>query len=414
MKSFMLYIYAVAFVLIMALSASATDEFNPAELSPMERTDIGEDIAHYTYEITLDADPYGKIRLHRFVRELQPYQPIQTSEGILILPGGWAKVVEIYGASLISEHATWDHSILVYLAKNNIDVWGMDYAWALVPAETEDFHFMKNWTMVKDVRHAMTALSIVRSIREYTGQGTDKLNLLGHSYGAAVGYGVLSEETQKPAQARKVKAFIPADDDTVAVPERQWELCASANEFQSMWDSGAYADNLGSVLTYLAWLAKSDPDGASPIIDDFTNYQAFLYWAAFLMGHYVDENGVPTDLRFTDPQFAIDVYLGFAPYWPIKVEWEYYTLKCSEVTVRGYEHIGEIEVPILYVGAVTGAGEDGYYTLTLTQSDDISKFTVKLLSDDEQTLDFGHADLFTANDAEILVWKPILNWINAH
>jgi len=411
MNSITRYICAVAFVLVLALSASATDLFNPAELSPVARTDIGEDIAYYTFEVTVDTGLYGKIRLHRFIRETKPYQPIQTTEGFMLLPGAWATVVGVYGASLTSEHAPWDHSILVYLAKNNIDVWGMDYAWALVPAERKDFHFMKNWTMERDTRHAEAALSIVRSIREYTGQGTGKLNLLGHSYGADVGYSVLSEESQKPADKRNVGAFIPVDGIVVSPPDER--DCTGADDLQAMWDSGTYADNLGLLLASIASLAESNPEGPSDMIPGFTNYQAFVYWAAFLMGHYVNKDGVPTRLRFTDPQFAIDAYQGFAPYWPVRVEWEVNTSECGD-TVPGFEHIDAIEVPILYVGAAAGVGEAGYYTLTLTGSNDITKSTVQLLPNKKQALDFGHADLFTANDAETLVWEPILDWINTH
>jgi hypothetical protein len=39
---------------------------------------------------------------------------------------------------------------------------------------------------------------------------------------------------------------------------------------------------------------------------------------------------------------------------------------------------------------------------------------VQFLPDDRRALDFGHADLFTATNAETLVWKPILDWIVAH
>ena len=36
------------------------------------------------------------------------------------------------------------------------------------------------------------------------------------------------------------------------------------------------------------------------------------------------------------------------------------------------------------------------------------------LADDERQKDFGHADTILANDAEKLVWEPILDWIVAH
>jgi len=28
--------------------------------------------------------------------------------------------------------------------------------------------------------------------------------------------------------------------------------------------------------------------------------------------------------------------------------------------------------------------------------------------------DWGHADMFLGNDAQTLVWQPILNWVRTH
>jgi hypothetical protein len=32
----------------------------------------------------------------------------------------------------------------------------------------------------------------------------------------------------------------------------------------------------------------------------------------------------------------------------------------------------------------------------------------------QRILDYGHADLFLAHDADELVWQPVLDWIGAH
>lgn len=425
MNTFMRYMGAVVFILVMGLSVSATNVVNPAELSPVQRTEIGEDIVHYTFEVTVDTGPYGKIRLHRFVRETEPYQPNPNLKGMLLLPGSPATVLGTFGISLISNGTAWDHSLAVYLAKNNIDVWGMDYAWSLIPAERKDFHFMQDWTIVKDARHAETALSIVRSIRGYTGEGTGKLTLLGHSWGVIIGYAVLSGETQISIDNRNVEAFIPMDyviKLSAGYSALREEFCTEADDYQAMWNSGTYADNLGLLLNYVGWVAESNPDGPSDIIPGFSNYQAFLYnadvfdapWLWHLLGAYFDKDGYPTGLRFTDPELALDLFQAFAPYWPVKAEWEEVALHCDEVNVPGFEYMNQINVPILYVGAAGGIGEAGYYTLTLTGSEDISKFTVQLLPDKKRGYDFGHGDLVTARDAEKLVWERILNWINAH
>ncbi len=67
------------------------------------------------------------------------------------------------------------------------------------------------------------------------------------------------------------------------------------------------------------------------------------------------------------------------------------------------DHLGQISVPILYVGRNT----TGVYTTTRTASNDIASLIVTQPN-------LSHADLFLARDAESAVWKPILDWILAH
>ena len=39
---------------------------------------------------------------------------------------------------------------------------------------------------------------------------------------------------------------------------------------------------------------------------------------------------------------------------------------------------------------------------------------VDLQPDELRLFDYGHADLFLGNDAETLVWRPILEWVQVH
>jgi hypothetical protein len=87
---------------------------------------------------------------------------------------------------------------------------------------------------------------------------------------------------------------------------------------------------------------------------------------------------------------------------------------CYDVVAPFDDHLAEVTLPILYVGAAGGWGERAYYAVNLTGSTDITKSIVQLHPDSEPELDFGHADLFTATNAETLVWQPILNWLVTH
>jgi hypothetical protein len=50
-------------------------------------------------------------------------------------------------------------------------------------------------------------------------------------------------------------------------------------------------------------------------------------------------------------------------------------------------------------------------TLASMTSAEISQLTIALYPPDESELDFAHIDLFTAENAPMLVWQPILDWI---
>jgi len=366
------------------------------------------------------------IRLHRIVREKKPYQPIHTLGGVLLLPGGPNFFEAIFMAPLISQVPAWDQSITVFLAKNKVDVWGMDYSWALVPAKQKNFKFMKDWGVERDSQHAQIALALARAIRGATGQGSGRLEVLGFSYGGAIAYAAAGDETQQPRALRNIKGLISAD-----MPMKFQEqflrdyYCTFQAADQANLDAGIYSDDGGVFDTQLYDLAMSAPDDPSPFFPGLTNYLAIefvgastwllngspIFWH-FVAG-YLDENDIPSDLRYTDSRVWRDLFGHVPPHFPMQADWDNDALFCG-IDVPFDRHLQQIAVPILYVGAAGGFGTYGYYTTTLTASSDITKFTVQFQPDDQRMVDFAHGDLFLATDADKLVWKPILDWIVAH
>jgi hypothetical protein len=130
------------------------------------------------------------------------------------------------------------------------------------------------------------------------------------------------------------------------------------------------------------------------------------------VGGYLDTNGIPSDLRFTEARLWLDLLQAFPPHLPVQTDVDVDALFCGNVNVPFDDHLGRIAVPILYVGTGGGFGQTGYYTTTLTASKDVTKFTVSITGD--RATDFGHADLSLARDAEGLAWRPILNWLKTH
>lgn len=432
MKTHMRWMGRVVCVLALALCASAQsggvlpglDKALPnVSIQHVDRTVLGEDVVHYRFDVVVGPGKYDRIRLHRIVREKHPWQPIHTVTGVLLLPGNSNSVEMIFMEPLISPVPPWDQSVTAFLAKNNIDVWGMDYRWALVPAKTKNFKFMKQWGLERDVDDAKIALSLARLIRGATGQGFGRLHLLGFSYGVFMVYAIGSQETQLPHALRNVKGLVPVDYGMVYATDDSFraEACAYLASDQARYDAGQYNDDY-TFVKQVGDLARSAPDDPSPFADGFTNYEFALLVGGsaahpddwHFVGVTFDDSGIPIDLQYTDPWLWIDVLGAIPPYTPVLADIDTDKVGCYDVVAPFDDHLGEVSLPILYVGAGGGTGKHGYYTLTLTASTDITKFTVQLHPDDERALDFGHADLFTAQNAETLVWQPLLDWLVVH
>lgn len=389
-------------------------------LSGSSRTELRDGIAHYTFDLTLGPGEFDVVRLHRVVAERRPNDPARSVDGVFLLPGAPNSWVQIFMPPLVSDVPARDRSVAIFLAKNGVDVWGIDYAWAQVPVETADFGFMQGWGIGTDIEHAHEALAAARSIRTSTGQGNGRLHLLGFSYGGPVGYGLIGRETRLPPGQRTVKGFVAVDTEVkFQDPARRDGACETARENREAIASGTFNNSMTAGLIQLAGLAASAPDDPSPVMPSLTNLQFILNATASGVPHFVggifDESGVPTGLRFTEPALWLDVLLATRPHWPLQATTDVAFSRCETgEDVAFDDHLADITVPILYVGSAGGTGERGVHTVNLTASRDVEEHVVQLLPDSERGLDFGHADLFTAADAEALAWQPILDWIVEH
>jgi hypothetical protein len=66
------------------------------------------------------------------------------------------------------------------------------------------------------------------------------------------------------------------------------------------------------------------------------------------------------------------------------------------------------------VGAAGGVGAYGTDALSLLGSTDVSIHIIQFESPGNESLDYGHVDLFTAPDSRLLAWEPIRAWIVSH
>jgi hypothetical protein len=87
---------------------------------------------------------------------------------------------------------------------------------------------------------------------------------------------------------------------------------------------------------------------------------------------------------------------------------------CGQSVVTHDDHLAQIKVPTLYVGAAGGFGEYGSYTQSLLGSTDKTNLIIRNSSADPRIAEYGHTDLFLADSAKTKVWAPVSAWILAH
>lgn len=404
---------------------SSVEKFASCWIESAVREVVTGDIIHYGFVVKIGPGEYDRIGLHRVVREARPYHPIRSRKAIFLDHGAGKDFVGNFLPGFHSPELPDDFGFAVYLAAADVDVWGLDHANTLLPWDDQfDYSFMSTWGMQRFVDELDLGVAAARFARLLTGNGNRKLILSGYSAGAVIGYGLLSEETQRPAGHRNVSGFIPVDYGIVYT-DRAAIGCAEAAYYAALIEAGFYADP--NIFILLGVPAKTDPDGDSAFFPGLTNRQAILtvgtsptdagrpahFWAGIF-----DEDGIGAGLQYT----AYDQYIEF---WvnspqvslPHIINLEAAQMWCGEVDMPWDDHIAEITVPIFLLAAAGGYGHPDQYgdiTLDVVGSTDVTSLIVTLHGPDEIALDFGHVDLYTAIDAPTLAWQPVLEWIEAH
>jgi hypothetical protein len=416
-KKTALLLLAGALVLPAALTAQP--------VSAIQRRAITAHVAEYSFTVRVGSGPYDRIGVHRVVKEIAPNVPIHTGKAVFMAHGDIWGFDGAFLSSAASPAVPDARALPAFLAENGVDVWGIDFRWTLVPAGTTDFTFLQSWGMEQDARDLGVALGVARVTRALTGSGLGKLVLLGWSRGGQTGYAYLNAETQLPPALRQVKGFIPVDiylkTDDAGLRQAACDRVTAAQGAPPESQNGVLFQTLGA-------LAQAAPDQPTPIplLAGLTNRQAALFAGAltfqfvqpvpsyhFTAGTF-DANGLPTGLLYTDPAAFFDFERGAAPFEPNKVVVDGDTATCDQTDVPFDDHLAQIKVPVLYVGAGGGFGEFGLYTTTLLGSTDVTTHIVHKVPAAQRLFDYGHADLFLAGDAQTQVWQPILSWVQAH
>jgi pimeloyl-ACP methyl ester carboxylesterase len=392
-----------------------------------ERRILSGNIAEYSFRLRVGKGQYDVIGIHRVVKEAAPWKPAHTSKALMMAHGD----IWNFRAAFLTDPA---RNLPVLLARNGIDVWGIDFGWTLVPATTTNFSFMKNWGIERDARDLGVALAFARGLRFAGGHGVARMLLLGWSRGGQIGYAYLDRASQLPSALQQVRGFIPVDIYLKTdVEDLREAACTRYQGSLPSWQAGTFENRNGTLIATIWQLATTNPNGASPILPGFTNRQAslavgsltFLFFPPNLApaplyhftGGTFDAQGKPTGLLYTPEATLLALEKGSAPYQPAKELLDGDAAICDDDSIAevGFDdHLDDIKVPVLYVGASGGFGGLGIYTTTLLGSTDVTSLVVDLQPPANQLAEFGHADIFLAINAEALVWQPILTWLQGH
>ncbi len=391
-------------------------------IAGFERETVVGDIVHYSVRVRFGPGEFDEFGLHRVVRETRPNCPIRTRHSVFLQHGDIKDFVGMFLPGVSSPRMPDDFGLAVTLAQADIDVWGIDQAWTLVPAEVTDLTFMADWDMERNVADLDTAIRIARTIRRLTGNGYRQMALLGYSSGAVTSLALLNAETQIPPGRRQVCGFIAGDYGMLS-DDPDW-IAGFEEEYPQLLEMiqlGIYY--LESPFPIFGFPALYAPDDSSELIPGLTNLQAGIGLGAWVgypgtYYHFVagifDEFGIPVGLQYTQVDMWVDFMVTGPPYEALP-----FYIDCSRCGIPSIEvpwddHLSEIALPVFRVNAVGGAGEYAGYTFEVMTSADITRIDIGFHPPEEILLEFAHVDLFIADDAPTLVFEPIRDWVLAH
>ncbi|WNG23428.1 hypothetical protein F0U62_04820 [Cystobacter fuscus] len=404
-------------------------------LGDFTREHVTGDIYHYSVRVQVGPDAqHDIIGLHRVVRERFAWQPVSASESAFLVHGDAWDFEDAFLPGTQTKTARAESSFAVYLANQDVDVWGIDLRWTQVPLETADFSFMKGWSLGTHAEDVGKAMGVARRVRTLTGSGNGKMNLLGWSRGAQVAYAYMSAETREPASQRHVSGFIPVDMVFKFGPEAQAErqaACERAQAGEAILAQGRYEGNLGGPGAGLAILAVGQgalnspntpaqaplpplPYGQLGVTLGAATYSfisAPVPFYHFTAGEFANESLV--GLKYVSSPRFFDFLASANPYQSLREQVEGDALQCGTTSLPYDDHLDDVKVPVLYVGAAGGFGTYGEYTVkSLLGSKDVT--ILRARRDLDRAAEYGHADLWLASDAQAKVWEPIYKWMKKH
>jgi hypothetical protein len=391
---------------------------------PTTITQLSSKVSEFYYLVTTGPGKYDQIGIHRVTLVDKKGNPKPSQNAVLMVHGDFWPFDQAFVGGISR------NSIAGYLASQRIDVWGIDLAWTLVPASETDFTFMKNWGMQHDINDIETALTFARLFRSQTGSDGGPLTLLGWSRGGWLGYGLVNQESQQNCKQRQAKALLSVDNVfKTDAPATQSFMCSSEAYYNQQIANGTYEFSSQFVQSLGQYAVQAPYTSSLLFGDPYTNLTASLTAGAawyqlggdftpyyhFVAGFWPDGNvdtGIPGGLNYTNVAQWNNFEIGAAPYEPMQLAADTTAITCGDDPNLPFDkHLADVKLPVHYVGAGGGFGSYGLYTLSLLGSKDVTNHIVSFYPPEKQAFDFGHVDLFYADNAQNLVWSDILDFV---
>jgi len=411
-------------------AGSEIQEIRHIELISVESRRLVDDIYEFTFAFKVGEGEFDKIGIHWVTKKFwHKHKPLRKKkkDALMMVPGAsldFRTNFLMSSQTQIAQDIPPNHSLAVYLAERNYDVWGIDFRYSFVPDNitidgtdvpycyATGCEFMQEWDMPMYIDDLRKAVIFARIVRSFVYGDHDKIYMLGHSDGAAFTYAYAGEYGNM-----HLKGIIPMDVAYKFDPAEEELIDNACHEYKitkKMIRKGIFYDDEAAVFKYIAVLAFQDPDVESEIIKGMTNKQALLLslTATYMLDAYAPcyhiFTGNLSGLYYTDYNYTLDTIFSMDSFNSLNQILEIYGIWCSDDISEYDDHIADINVPVLYVGAEGGFGVYGVYTTQLIEesgNDDVSSCIVP---------DYGHADLTYAYGADDTAWSTIYDWLEEH
>ena len=383
-------------------------------------------VGYYTLQVQVGPGEHDVITLHRVVAEPRPGHPGIARKAVFMINTALFGFESAFlGLTLYAEPP--QVSLPVFLAQNGVDTWGISFRWAQIPVGFPDQSFMADWGMDVSVSDSRIGLRVARVARLLSGQGGRRLHVLGYSFGAWTAMALANAEAAEPPPGRDIAGLIPVEATFKADPANQVYIqpwCAAADSYQGLLDAGHFAFDRSAIARFNQ-TALDFPNEPSPIMPGFTNAQAKMARTSWPQGspgsewfHALagtsDENGMPTGFVYTDFVLACVIPTKVYGFDPVRYVMNVNAITCDGPDVPWDDHLSEVRVPVLYVGAGGAYGSLGEHQTQLLGSDDVTTLVVRQQPEELAALDIGHNDILWSPAMRDFFWRPILNWVRKH